>query len=45
MTLDEALRTQNSSDEESKTIFTMKAAKKVEEIDKNLLKLEDIFAR
>ena len=28
-----------------KTIFNMKAAKKVEEIEKNLLKLEDIYAR
>ena len=28
-----------------KTIFNMKAAKKVEEIEKNLLKLEDIFTR
>ena len=28
-----------------KTIFNMKAAKKVEEIEKNLLRLEDIFTR
>ena len=28
-----------------KTIFNMKAAKNVEEIEKNLLKLEDIFTR
>ena len=28
-----------------KTIFNMKAAKKVEEIEKNLLKLDDTFTR